>query len=136
MSHRVSYYLKKFYQYNYNGYLRHYYNTALSPHPLLFIFFAIAGACFFFVLAVFSTLTIINNQFQGSLVYICGLTLFMYFLGLAIIPTIILSIQGYRHRKKIKASDVPDYIPKSSGGDIWYIIIIISFISILRNLFE
>jgi len=87
-------------------------------------------------LAALGTLSIINNQYQGSLAYISGLTIIMYLFALAFTPTIILSIQGYRHRKKIKASDVPDDIPKNLGVvEIKKVILYVVIIYALRDIF-
>jgi hypothetical protein len=117
------------------GYLRHYYNIASHPHPILFIIFAIFGALFFFTLAFFSTTAIINNSFHGNTVYFYCLTFLMYFFGFSIVPSIILLIQGYRHRDRIKASQIPADLPKSSGNEGWYILIILGIISGLRKFF-
>jgi hypothetical protein len=128
-------YLARFKHYFYMGYLRHYYNIASHPHPVLFIIFAIIGASLFFTLAFFSTVAIINNTFHGNALYFYGLTFLMYFFGFSIVPSIILLIQGHRHRDRIKASEIPTDLPKNSGNEGWYILIILGIIIGLRKFF-
>jgi hypothetical protein len=136
MSQTIKDYFERFCHYHYMGYLRHYYNAARHPHPKRFIVFIIAAASLMLTLVVFSTIAIINDEFQGSPVVFYSLTLIMYLIWIAIMPTIILWIQGYRHRDNIKASDVPDNLPKNSGNEVWYILFFVILILVIRKILE
>lgn len=125
-------YFERFRQYHYLGYLRHYYNAARHPHPMWFLFFLIIGATLIFSLAIFCTLAIINNTYQGNTIVCYILTFLLYLMGGAGIPTIVLWIKGYRHREKILSSEIPDNLPQNSGREIWYILIFISIYQIVR----
>ena len=134
MSQTVRDYFERFYQFHYKGYLRHYYNAAKHPYPKRFIVYIVLAAGLIFSLAIFNTVAIINNEFEGSPIVFYSLTSFMYLIGLAIIPTIVLWIQGYRHRDRIKASDVPQNLPKNSGKEVWYILLFVIVILIARQM--
>lgn len=136
MSQTLKDYFDRFRQYHYLGYLRHYYNAARHPHPIWFFVFLILGSCLVFSLAIYGTFAIINNTFQGNPIVFYGLTLYLYLAGFAVLPTMVLWVQGYRHRKKILASDIPDNLPKSSGNEIWYILIFLSLYQIIRLILE
>jgi hypothetical protein len=135
MNQKIKVYIVRFLKYHYMGYLRHYYNAAIHPHPFKFIFFTILAASFIFSLAIYCSIAVVNNEFQGNPIVFYSLTTFMYLIGLATIPTIILWIQGYRHREKIKSLKAPENLPKSSGNEVWYIIIILMIIFVARNKF-
>ncbi|MCG8085703.1 MAG: hypothetical protein JAZ13_08305 [Candidatus Thiodiazotropha taylori] len=129
-------YLERFRRYHYLGYLRHYYNAARHPHPFRFLAFLLFGSLVVFSLAIFSTLAIINNSFEGNPIYFYGLTALMYLMGLAVVPTIVLWIQGYRNREKILSSEIPDDLPQNSGSEIWYILLFLSIYQIVRIIIE
>jgi hypothetical protein len=60
----------------------------------------------------------------------------MYLIGIAVIPTIALWIQGYRHRDKITASDIPDNLPKSTGMEVWYILFFLFLTQVIGKILE
>lgn len=134
MSQALKGYFERFRQYHYLGYLRHYYNAARHPHPIRFIVFFILGAILVFSLAIVSTFAILNNTFQGDPIIFYSLTSLLYLIGFAGVPTIVLWIQGYRHRDTITVSDIPDNLPKSSGKEIWYIIILLSLAHAIQKI--
>ncbi|MEW8499325.1 MAG: hypothetical protein AB2699_12490, partial [Candidatus Thiodiazotropha taylori] len=74
--------------------------------------------------------------FAGNPIYFYGLTVFMYLIGFAVVPTIVLWIQGYRHREKILSSEIPDNLPQNSSGEIWYILLFLSIYQIVRIIIE
>jgi hypothetical protein len=136
MSQTIKGFFERFGQYHYLGYLRHYYNAARHPHPIWFLVFLITGATLIFGLAIFCTIAIINNTYQGNTIIFYTLTFLLYLMGAAGIPTIVLWIQGYRHRNKILASDIPENLPKNSGKEIWYILLFLSIYLIVRSVLE
>ncbi|MCG8018002.1 MAG: hypothetical protein JAY97_17495 [Candidatus Thiodiazotropha sp. 'RUGA'] len=136
MSQSAKSFFTRIRQYFYLGYIRHYYNAAKHPHPLRFIVFFIVTACLVFSLAILSTFAIINDTFQGDRMVIYGLTSFMYLIGFSILPTIVLWIQGYRHRGQIIASDIPDNLPKNSPYEVWVVLLILSLYQIINKIFE
>ena len=129
-------YLERFRRYHYLGYLRHYYNAARHPHPFRFLAFLLFGSLVVFSLAIFSTLAIINNSFEGNPIYFYGLTALMYLMGLAVVPTIVLWIQGYRNREKILSSEIPDNLPQNSGKEVWYVLMLLSLYQTINKIFE
>ncbi|MCG8052500.1 MAG: hypothetical protein JAZ15_14965, partial [Candidatus Thiodiazotropha endolucinida] len=82
------------------------------------------------------TFAIINNTFQGNSIIFYGLTVFMYFIGFAFVPTIVLWIQGYRHREKILSSEIPDNLPQNSGKEVWYVLMLLSLYQTINKIFE
>ena len=128
-------YLIRFYQYHYKGYLRHYYKAATHPKPIRFIILVILLVAFILTIAILGTISIIHNEYQGNLYYVSGLAFFMYLIVFAAIPTIVLLIQGYRHRDKISAEDIPKDLPKNTGNEIWWIIFLVGTISAIRRYF-
>ncbi|MCG7990296.1 MAG: hypothetical protein JAY99_06060 [Candidatus Thiodiazotropha lotti] len=129
-------YLERIRRYHYLGDIRHYYHAARHPHPFRFLVFILFGSLVVFSLAVSCTFAIINTTFQGSLVVCYGLTTLMYFMGFAVVPTIVLWIQGYRHREKILSSEIPDNLPQNSGKEVWYVLLLISLYQSINKIFE
>ncbi len=128
-------YLRRFYQYHYKGYLRHYYKAATHPKPIRLIFFVTLGVAFIFLLAVLFSLSILNNEFQGSSFFAYGVTTMMYLIAFSGILTIVLLIQGYRHRDKISAEDIPKDLPKETGNEAWWIVFGVGTILAIRKYF-
>ncbi|MCG8029063.1 MAG: hypothetical protein N0E55_01720 [Candidatus Thiodiazotropha taylori] len=129
-------YLERICRYHYLGYIRHYYNAARHPHPFRFLAFILLSLIVTFSLAIFCTFAIINNTFQGNSIIFYGLTVFMYFIGFTFVPTIVLWIQGYRHREKILSSEIPDNLPQNSGKEVWYVLMLLSLYQTINKIFE
>ncbi|MCG7989294.1 MAG: hypothetical protein JAZ20_02925 [Candidatus Thiodiazotropha weberae] len=136
MSQAIINYLERIRRYHYLGYIRHYYNAARHPHPFRFLVFILFGSIVVFSLAVSCTFAIINNTFQGSLVVCYGLTTLMYLMGFSVVPTIVLWIQGYRHREKILSSEIPDNMPQNSGKEVWYVLLLLSLYQSINKIIE
>ncbi|MET0081256.1 MAG: hypothetical protein ABW119_22605 [Candidatus Thiodiazotropha lotti] len=136
MSNVIKNYLERIRRYHYLGYIRHYYNAARHPHPFRFLAFILLGSIVVFGLAVISTFAIINNTFQGSPIVFYGLTILMYMIGFAVVPTIVLWIQGYRHREKILSSEIPDNLPQNSGKEVWYVLLLLSLYQTINKILE
>lgn len=77
-----------------------------------------------------------NNTFEGSPVIFYGLTAFMYLIGFAVVPTIVLWIQRYRHREKILSSEIPDNLPQNSAKEVWYDLLLLSLYQTNNKTFD
>ncbi len=133
MSQSIKDYLGRFYRHQYLGYLRHYYNAAVHPHPKRVIAVTLLATILIFSLAIYSTVAIFEQSFEGNPTLFYLLTIFMYLIGLATIPTIVLWIQGYRHRDKLRISEVPDRLPRNSGHELWVILFFVIITMLVKR---
>ena len=108
----------------------------MRPRPIRFILFAFVGATLFFTLAVAGTLAIVSGGFPTwGPVKAYAFTALMYLFGIQIIPTIILLIQGYRHRDRIRAMDKLPDLPKTDPNLGWKIMFITGTLIAIKNYF-
>ena len=126
----------RIYQHFYKGYLRHYYESAMRPRPIRFILFVIVGQALVFTLAVAGTLAIISGGFPTwGPVTAYAFTAFMYLIGFLSIPTLILLIQGYRHRDRIRAMEKLPDLPKTDPNQGWKIMFTTGTLLALKEYF-
>ena len=113
--------MKKLKQYFYKGYMRHYYIGACFPNAIQRILIMIIADIFLFSLPTAGLLSVTFVRPELFSYYIVFLASVLYLMALSGIPSIILSIQGYRHREKVGPLGYPADIPRSSANQSQYI---------------
>jgi len=114
--------------------MRHYYIGACYPNAIFRIVVMIVGVMFLFLLPTAGLLNVIFVRPELFSYYVVFLASFLYVIALSGIPSIILSIQGYRHREKVEPLGYPKDMPRSSANQTRYIVIFTLLFSSLISL--
>ena len=113
------------------GYLRHYYRAARHPQPLRMIALFIALFILLLVICTFLTYTALQKT-ELQLADYASLV-FWYCLPVVTLPSVVLWVQGYRHRDRIAADVDPPELPNDMplGKLFWQIILLMVVLKVL-----
>lgn len=130
--------MKRFAQHYYNFLQANYYAAARQPHPIKRVAMLILATSFFLFFLIAIPL---SDEFKNQAGLFTVLNFTLLFFGLLILSgifTIVASIQGYRHKEKIKDSDIPSGLPSANvtSKQIYLSVALYALIKLLMLLYD